>query len=352
MDTLLFTAINNWLFRPISSNNMGIQFVEAIGCALGTAMGKVRSENQDRAVFVRYSSNVPTQSFLLFALCDGMGGMREGRICANIALVEMIHYLVNNRVKTQTLQECLELAIKVANDKVFTQYHEQGGTTLSAVALDSTTIVGINVGDSRIYQYDNHSLTQISVDDTLEDRMKINNEFSKNLIQYIGMGKDLIPNILNLSLEKGFLLTSDGIPNIGNNNLKEIIKNASSASDAVTKLIRLADWFGGKDNASLIFLSKEPIGFLQNLLNEVTTDCFVEIWDCFNSRQIMTLPNWSKTTRSSNRKSPKTTINANAKEIGDRNSPRTSSKSRENWITEKPKLDIEIGKNNDESRIS
>jgi len=351
MYTPLFTAINNWLFRPISSNNMGIQFVEAIGCALGSTLGNVRSENQDRAVFVRYLSNVSTQSFLLFALCDGMGGMREGRICANIALVEMIHYLVNNRVKTQTLQECLELAIKVANDQVFTQYHEQGGTTLSAVALDNTAIIGINVGDSRIYQYDNHSLNQISVDDTLEDRMKINNEISKNLIQYIGMGKDLMPNILNLSLEKGLLLTSDGIHNIGNDHLKEIIKNASSASDAVTKLIYLAGWLGGKDNASLIFLPK-AIGSLQNLLNEVTTDGFIEIWDCFSSRQIV-LSGWSKTTRSYNRKSPKTTINANAKEIGDRNLPRGDpSKSRGNWIPEKPKLDIEIGKNNDESRIS
>ncbi|NJO17821.1 MAG: hypothetical protein HC877_19445 [Thioploca sp.] len=339
MDTSLFKAITSWFSRQVSSNDMNIQLIESIGCALGTTLGKVRSENQDRAIFVHYSSNLPMQSFLLFALCDGMGGMRDGGICANITLVEMIHNLINNRVETQPLQELLELAVKVANEKVFMQYHEQGGTTLSAVALDNTAIVGINVGDSRIYQYDNYSLNQISLDDTLEARTKIKNEFSKNLIQYIGMGKDLVPNLLNLSLENGLLLTSDGIHNIGNDFLKEIIKNAFSASDAVKKLIYLSSWLGGKDNASLIFLPKESISLLQNLLNEVTTGRFVEIWDCFSSRQIL-LPDLTK--KKAPKKPSKTAIAT--KGIGDKDLSIIPSESRENRSAEKPKLNIEIGK--------
>lgn len=339
----LFENINNWLCRS-NSHGSGMQPIDILDeiCVLGSTLGCVRTENQDRAVFMRYTSNVTNHSFLLFALCDGIGGMRDGRICANIALAEMIQHMVINREQNKHLQECLDIAIRAANEKIFVQYNGQGGTTLSVVAVDKKDIIGSNVGDSRIYQYDDRSLNQISIDDTIEARMNIKNEFSKGLIQYVGMGNDLIPNKISISTEMGILITSDGVHNVGDDDLKKIIKYASSSNDIVKKLLYLSSWFGGQDNASLIVLPKKAISILHNFLNEKTSDYLIEIYDCFKMKEI-SFP-VQKKARTPVKKPIATTepsSNLSASPI-----PKSASKSKrgQGRSVEKSTLNIEVGK--------
>lgn len=167
------------------------------------------------------------------------------------------------------------------------------------------------------------------------------------------MGKDLIPNFLDISLESGFLLTSDGIHDVHHHILEGILKNAASASDAVKRLIYLSSWLGGKDNASLLFVpNKESIYFLQNLLNEATTDCFLEVWDCFGNTQIL-LQDLSERNSDLLKKSKKQAgKKSSRKSINDNKDLKTDSELRDDRVVEKPKLHIEIGKSDDASKTS
>lgn len=57
-----------------------------IGAALGTTIGEVRQENQDRAVIARLPISENGRTGIVAVVCDGMGGMVDGSHCAEIGI--------------------------------------------------------------------------------------------------------------------------------------------------------------------------------------------------------------------------------------------------------------------------
>jgi len=244
-----------------------MRVLPGVDCAVATTVGLVREENQDRGVVARGQFlHRKRTSFLLLAIADGMGGMKAGGECATQTLSYLLEALIGS--SELSLESCLRTAIHVANEAIYAHFRGEGGATLSALLLEQATgqMVIANIGDSRIYRFSPtkaSSVEQLTVDDTLAARVpqfegapKYEHHPEKNrLIQFLGIGPDLQPNVLRLdgaNQRVGYLLTTDGAHGHGNVLLSEIVANAASAEEAAERLIALSDWTGGPDNSTVI----------------------------------------------------------------------------------------------------
>lgn len=292
--------VATWLASSFTSNTGAAKDIPDFGATLGTTIGTERTENQDRVIAARYSAKESQgRSFLLFALCDGMGGMRDGAICAEITISTLLQSLITS--SDFDLHSRLDAAVENANYAVHNIYNEQGGTTLSLIAKSAQgKTIAINVGDSRLYEFTsikNPFFQQISVDDTIAgelERLK-GIEFSTQsradymgrLAQYIGLGDGLAPRSYDLSKfspESGIIISSDGIHGIRNDILGKIVKHATNESEIVRRLIQLSIWTGGLDNASVICLKQNA---LKQMLPHKNTPCnLLEVWCPFGKLEI------------------------------------------------------------------
>jgi PPM family protein phosphatase len=271
--------------------------VDGTGISLGSAVGLARKENQDRVLFLKVKlDRPPRQYFSAAILCDGMGGMAKGGYCANLALSVFATSLI--RSEESDYSKKLETAAHDANDAVFGEFSGDGGTTLSAVICNDTQDCwAINVGDSRIYQMlADGKIEQLSVDDTIEGQLEVLNRHEKarppefrQLVQYVGLGKELEPHHIQLKPlndAKLILLTSDGVHNMPQETFKQLIVNAqNSAKIVVKRLIEHSEWIGGNDNATVIaihtskgFGVSETDDFVSGTVEIWGTGGKVEIW--------------------------------------------------------------------------
>ncbi|MFV2058805.1 MAG: PP2C family serine/threonine-protein phosphatase [Thiohalomonadales bacterium] len=297
---IIAERIAAWLASSFESNTTVVNDIPELGVVIGTTRGTERIENQDRLVAVRYSvTSSHSRGFILFALCDGMGGMKDGAVCAEMAIGNLIQSLVTSN--EFSLDSRLHTAVKTANKAIFSRYHEQGGTTLSLLAKSAQgKLVALNVGDSRLYEFANSKqfhFRQISVDDTIAGEVERlrgvafttqnHADYLDRLAQYIGLGDGLAPRSYEASefmTGSDFLLTSDGAHNIRNNLVGNIIRNASSASEIVRRLIQLSIWTGGLDNASIICVQNNVLRQLQPIKNPPYD--LLEVWSPFGKFEI------------------------------------------------------------------
>jgi serine/threonine protein phosphatase PrpC len=282
-------SITSWFMRR--TNNSAVRRVGELPIAVGTDIGIVRSENQDRVGVLR-SQDDQGRSFIVGALCDGMGGMEAGADCASLAIASFFAGCFQNRNKPAG-ERILESA-KFANESVYSKYRAHGGATLSAFAIDSRgEFIGVNVGDSRIYSI-RKEIHQLTVDDTIAgqfDKDRIGGNHGRNeLLQYIGMGKDVQPHLIEFpsSTEEALiLLTTDGIHFLAKEVMQLIGNHANEPAMAVKRLIELSKWCGGNDNGSVVaakqFFEPMPEDISKNGSNAFS----LELWDAFGEIQLI-----------------------------------------------------------------
>src|SRR2546426_6156521 len=76
-------AIETWLLRTTANHN--VRNVPRVASVIGTARGRVRPENQDKAMVAVFEAEIPRLDFYAFVACDGLGGMQDGGRCAALA---------------------------------------------------------------------------------------------------------------------------------------------------------------------------------------------------------------------------------------------------------------------------
>jgi PPM family protein phosphatase len=282
---LLQQNLLNWFMRRTTSS--AVRRVADLPMAIATDMGLVRKENQDRAAILRVqlTGDMPT---IIAVVCDGMGGMADGAVCSSLAISTFLSGYIQNI--NLPLKDRIVSSVIQANDAVFAKYSGSGGSTLSAFVIDNQeSILGVNVGDSRIYSMDDHKLLQLTVDDTLAGQFAKNNEdlFRGNeLLQYIGMGQGIEPHIISSaegSKLSNILLTSDGVHFLDKRTMELVTKNASDSALAVRRLIELAKWCGGHDNASAIIANLSAMVPERTNLNVGE----IEVWDAFGELRLI-----------------------------------------------------------------
>lgn len=272
----------------------GVRRVIHLAAAVASETGNVRTENQDRAVLVRGRDSKGNE-YTLAVVSDGIGGMHDGAGCAATAIGAFVSMIEWQSKKHDTdISTWLYNSSLSANDAVYDKYSGKGGATLVAVLLHPNhPIYWLSVGDSRIYSSSGISLKQISVDDTIAGQLGKNEELypeQSKLLQFIGMGSDLEPHtsIIDDNNVNSVVLTTDGVHYLAPspNWLGKIIGNSLDSGSCVKKLVDLAMWCGGQDNATVVMLSLQPQSESSFKILSMLYSC-IEVWDPFGEIQII-----------------------------------------------------------------
>lgn len=254
--------------------------------ALGTTVGSVRTENQDRTVLARFSFH--GSSAYLAILSDGMGGMVAGRECAELATAHLLAFALTER--RDSASALLRGAMQAANTAVYSVHRGRGGAACAAVLIHGLTVSGINAGDARVYLVRRDGAPdQLSSDDTLAARvaaLRPQAELSDTrteLLQFVGIGADLEPHLFERQLTddiRGTLITSDGAHGVPGVNFRRALDESSAVRALVDNLLATSLRLGGRDNASVIAISTRdlPTATSQGVIEVWTPSASLEIW--------------------------------------------------------------------------
>lgn len=283
MSEITQNSIQSSLFRWLTrkTTNSAVRWVGELPLAIGSDIGIVRDENQDRVAVLKMPPD-GGNSFIVTALCDGMGGMTEGSVCASQAIASFFMSCIRNRHIPPTQR--VVIAAKDANQHVHSLYKGRGGATLSAVLFERIVgAVGVNVGDSRIYAYRGNKLEQISIDDTMSGILKDNLHQRNELLQFIGMGDGLFAHVVKIPASyESIILTSDGAHFFDKQVMQMVIQAAKDSALTVKRLIEIAKWCGGRDNASVVAVRPFP-----SQLSLLDDSGVIQIWDPFGELQLI-----------------------------------------------------------------
>ncbi|WP_414472766.1 PP2C family protein-serine/threonine phosphatase [Microvirga sp. M2] len=236
-----------------SSNSVG-------GHAIGTGIGAVRRENQDRALIVQaVYQGMPERNFTMGVVCDGIGGMSHGEDAA----VTAISVFVSRVLRSPGLgpESRLFHAVEAANDAVFSQLRGRGGSTIAAAFFDDNgRITTVNVGDSRVYALmQTGALQRLTRDDTLAEFLRNSGKeaghHANSLVQFVGMGEGIEPHVRSLydiGVFQRLLVSSDGIHSAPEEVFGSVLRSAETSSEVIRRLLLLSEIMGGRDNASAV----------------------------------------------------------------------------------------------------
>lgn len=270
----------SWFLRKTAAT--AIRRVADLPAVVASSVGLVRKENQDRVAVFRFA-DIAGCEYILIALCDGMGGMADGARCAAMAIASFTSEVIKNANRSHLEHTLFEAAL-AANRKVYESYRGTGGATLSALLIlpNFNERYWVNIGDSRIHEFYSGSLKQVTVDDTLAGQLSRQPESytgRNELLQFVGMGSMAEPHIHREKKNDtnfSYILTSDGVHFLPLHMLRELLHHASEPAVAARRLIDLAMWCGGHDNASLAIASFSNESW--SALNPVQLDS-IEVWD-------------------------------------------------------------------------
>lgn len=230
-------------------------------------VGLVRENNED-AWKVIPEKNV-------FVLADGMGGHAAGEIAAQES-VDHYSSLIQNQsrsdLKVVNAKSYLLKVVQEVNHFVFKRSREDHdlrgmGTTLCCVLFVEQMMFFAHVGDSRIYQFRQSQLTQLTEDHSLVQELldlgELNTrqaqEFTqRNVItKAIGTEPFVQPEVGFCEVRTGdlILLCTDGLSDlISNREIQKILGLSASIERKVELFVESAKRRGGQDNVTAILL--------------------------------------------------------------------------------------------------
>lgn len=239
-------------------------------------VGKVRKNNEDYCM----GEIIQTEDDCIgiFALADGMGGHKKGEVASKIAVDSIIDFLNENiskscGIKMDYLDDVIKQGYNYANQKIFDKVSEDSscegmGTTLVVAVIYKDDMIMANVGDSRGYLLHNDEFRRITRDHSVVEELVNANLITEEearvhprrnqITRAMGAEEIIIVDIFREKVEKGdmILLATDGLTGcVGDEDIKNIIKQDKDIKEICEDLINQANDNSGKDNISVI-LSK------------------------------------------------------------------------------------------------
>ncbi len=259
-----------------------IEYKFRVGWATDTGM--VRDHNEDALLVISTAQDGdnPDSAFGLFILADGMGGHKAGEVASALTARTVAHQIVqqfylpslvtDERDAGQpALNEILINAVKAANKAVMDQV-PGGGTTLTCALIIGLQAYIAHVGDSRAYVVTEGAVEQITHDHSLVDRLMELGRLTpdeaavhpqKNVLyRAVGQSNAMKADTYVRKILPGerLLLCSDGLwDRVSNDEMLDIVTQASSLQDACDELTAAANQAGGHDNITVILI-EPPIG--------------------------------------------------------------------------------------------
>ena len=233
-----------------------------------TNTGMVRTANQDSYYY--------DEDGRFFIVADGMGGHAGGEKASSIA-TEKIKFCLNeywNNTQTDNeklIQDAFEQANKgILNDQHQNPERSDMGTTAVILMYRNNQYFYGNVGDSRLYNFRDGKLTQITEDQTwvaralkigdLTKKQAKNHPWRHVLSQCLGR-KELnvknleIDEIKDVQINDRFLLCSDGLTEeVDDSIIESALVNYATPEEVTSNLIEEALESGGSDNVTVIVI--------------------------------------------------------------------------------------------------
>lgn len=295
--SLIQNQLTSWLLRRTPTS--GVRRVATLSAALASDVGNVREDNQDRAAVIR-GRDQQGREYVLVTVADGIGGMHDGAACAAMAIAAFVA-AVDRLAQTVGINDrpddWLREGALAANEVVFSKFRASGGSTLVALLVrPGLQPYWLSIGDSRVYSMDDKKLLQNSIDDTIAGQLGKNPEDSSEqsrLLQFIGMGPDLEPHVAIFDAESidAVILTTDGVHFLSSSPgwMSQIIRHSPDPGVCVKRLIDLAKWCGGPDNATVAMITL-PV----DAQTETKPDypC-LEVWDAYGELQLISPPTYT-----------------------------------------------------------
>lgn len=246
--------------------------------------GLCRKSNED--------SLLVDEKLRLFMVADGMGGHEDGEVASQLAIdiiasqieqLNLINGKHSHRQKIEAIPRLLQYAVEEANSLIHGDNVSRGlsegrgmGTTISGLWIGPSAnhyqsqLYTFNVGDSRIYNYTDGILKQLTTDHSHYqlwlDRGKEGTEPSHNSIyKAIGPWNRVIAeqNTYPITDNSLCLICSDGLSNmLDDMSIQKILhKHLDNNQDThnlleimVKELVKAANDAGGRDNISVVLI--------------------------------------------------------------------------------------------------
>lgn len=240
-----------------------------------TDVGCVRKHNED---------NLLVDAGLgLFVVADGLGGHAAGEVASQIVVDRVqqfiaqtierdrtwpVEYDVNLNYDGNRLKVALLMSDQaIAEDIRSNPERETMGSTVVAALVHDQRVTLAHVGDSRAYILDPEGIHQVTRDHSwVADQVAIGvltpaearvHPFRNVITQALGNGGELDVAVQEFQLGKmeRLLLCSDGLSGMVNDqDIWNIVQEASDLQDAANRLVDRARENGGEDNISVVLV--------------------------------------------------------------------------------------------------
>lgn len=246
-----------------------------------TNTGKIRTHNEDNYVLIfpsyqekAFDENAPeilpiqgTEEGVFLSVIDGMGGMGNGDI-ASQTIAERIFFTWKD-LQNLAPQDIPHTALLNAHEFIKLvvrknpEYMSMGAVATACYIKDSYVWVS-QVGDTRLYHYNEKKLYQKTEDQSLVyalhkagriTKEEIDSHPDRHIVtQAIGPQKQILPENSLFEVKEGdkILLCSDGLTGmIPDNKIAEILEEFSGQK-CLEELVSLANQNGGEDNITIL----------------------------------------------------------------------------------------------------
>jgi len=231
-----------------------------------TDPGCVRTNNEDYYLV--------DPSIGLYLVADGMGGAQAGEHASKLAVETVRDFVAraadqsNGDRDPRVLVDAFQEANRRVMDKAARDPSMEGmGTTLVAALESKDELLIANVGDSRLYLFENGRLQPVTEDQTWVNevgrRLGLDEESLKThpmrhvLTMAIGVSEDLRVQSYALTPHSGMLLLlcSDGLHSVASeSDVARILASSQALEQKCASLIEAARAQGGPDNVTVILL--------------------------------------------------------------------------------------------------
>lgn len=246
--------------------------LKAVSAGL-TDVGRKRNHNED--------SYLVDEELQLYVVADGMGGHAGGGTASRIAVETIDREMRAAKahpedpfgstadLQDSPLPEFLRAAVEKACLEIYRAAQEDPrlagmGTTVISLCVHRGHALFGHVGDSRAYLVRGDLIQQISEDHSLVNEQikagmitaeEAKHSRYKNIItRSVGFEEEVQVDVMGIAVEEGdsFMLCSDGLANlVEDNEIRQVI-SSSEFKDAPKKLVDLANERGGDDNITCI----------------------------------------------------------------------------------------------------
>ena len=275
-----------------------------INAAAISHIGNIRTNNEDNffmdgQIMAREQVNKgcrvhtrQTDSFHLFAICDGMGGLEGGERASWIGVTglrDIYRPIEEQDLRVAVRQYAMKATEAVLADAAKNGKSQKEGTTMALLYLRHDAGYAANIGDSRIYLLRKGCLSQITRDHSRVFQMMLKGELTREQMRkhpranaishYIGMPKEKINEAYIYSVEfdlaegDRFLICSDGLSDlISFEQIERMLGAGKEPMQTAEDLVLEALELGGKDNTTVLVidimgkhLKEKPVGELPGM---------------------------------------------------------------------------------------